>query len=106
MVTTLYLVRHGALVGSGQKRYNGSIDTPMSEKGFEQVKAASAFIAGHLRNAACSRYLSYLRDVHGSAGTADCRDKEAAVMQAVYCSDLTRAVTSAGIIAEPYGVKA
>jgi alpha-ribazole phosphatase len=105
MVTTLYLVRHGALEGSGQKRYNGSIDTPMSQKGIEQVRAASDFIAGHLRGAGCAKYLSYLRDVHGSAGTNECRsDGSAAGIQAVYCSDLVRAVTSAEIIAGPHGL--
>ena len=105
MVTTLYLVRHGALEGGGQKRYNGSIDIPMSERGVGQIKAASSFIADHIRSADCAKYLSYLRDVHGSAGTGDCRsDGAPAKMQAVYCSDLTRAVTSAEIIAGSYGL--
>jgi alpha-ribazole phosphatase len=105
MVTTIYLVRHGALEGSGQKRYTGSIDTPMSQQGVEQVKTASSFIAAHLRTADCAKYLSYLRDVHGSAGPGECRnEKSAAEIQAVYCSDLARAVTSAEIIAGPYGL--
>lgn len=105
MVTTLYLIRHGALEGSGQKRYVGSIDTPMSQQGIEQVKAASAFIAKHLSGAECAKYLSYLRDVHGSAGARECRSNEsAAKIDTVYCSDLTRAVTSAEIIALPYGL--
>ena len=33
MVTTLYLIRHGETEGSEIKRYKGSIDVPMSEKG-------------------------------------------------------------------------
>ena len=33
MVTTLYLVRHGETEGSETKRYKGSIDVPLSEKG-------------------------------------------------------------------------
>jgi alpha-ribazole phosphatase len=105
MVTTLFLVRHGALLGSGQKRYNGSIDTPMSEEGMGQVKAAAAFIGDHLRDSGHSRYFSYLRDVHVSAGPGDYREEGADGLQAVYCSDLIRAVTSAEIIAGLYGIE-
>ena len=47
MVTTLYLIRHGALEGGGPKRYNGSIDIPMSEEGILQIKEASAFVSGN-----------------------------------------------------------
>ncbi len=41
MVTTLYLVRHGETEGSGTKRYNGSIDVGLSEKGARQIMASS-----------------------------------------------------------------
>jgi alpha-ribazole phosphatase len=105
MVTTLYLVRHGALEGGGQKRYNGSIDIPMSEQGVQQVKAAASFIADHIRNADCAKYLSYLTDVHNAAGIGQCRGENGSSgLQSVYCSDLSRAIRSAGIIAETYGL--
>ena len=38
MVTTLYLIRHGATEGSETKRYKGSIDVPMSEKELNRLK--------------------------------------------------------------------
>jgi alpha-ribazole phosphatase len=106
MVTTLYLVRHGELEGGGPKRYNGSINIPMSEKGIEQMEAASRFISRHLQSADCSKYLSYLKDIHGSAGARECKSEEAASgLQAVYSSDLARAAKGAEIIAGPYGLR-
>ncbi len=107
MVTTLFLIRHGALQGGGPKRYNGSIDIPMSEEGTIQIKESSAFIEGLLASADRSRYLSYLRDVHdspGSAGQGTGSPEATSGLKAVYCSDLSRAVRSAEIIAEPYGL--
>lgn len=106
MVTTLYLIRHGALEGGGPKRYNGSIDIPMSEEGILQIKEASDFIREILNSAHRSKYLSYLKDVHDATGDAE--EQEAGNAEAkpgldvVYCSDLSRAVKSAEIIAEPY----
>ena len=108
MVTTLYLIRHGALEGGGPKRYNGSIDIPMSEEGILQIKEASAFIREILNNAHRSKYLSYLKDVHGAAGGGEEQEtgntEAAPRLDAIYCSDLSRAVKSAEIIAEPYGL--
>ena len=108
MVTTLYLIRHGALEGGGPKRYNGSIDIPMSEEGILQIKESSAFIREILNSAHRSKYLSYLKDVHDAAGGAveqEAGNTEATPgLDAVYCSDLSRAVKSAEIIAEPYGL--
>jgi alpha-ribazole phosphatase len=108
MVTTLYLIRHGALEGGGPKRYNGSIDIPMSEEGTMQIKEASVFISGLLNSADRSKYLSYLKDVHDATGTTEehktGNTEAASGLNAVYCSDLSRAVKSAEIIAEPYGL--
>lgn len=107
MVTTLYLIRHGALEGGGPKRYNGSIDIPMSEEGILQIKEASAFIEELLNNAGRSKYLSYLKDVHDAAVTEEQEtgNTEAGPgLDAVYCSDLSRAVKSAEIIAGPHGL--
>ncbi len=75
MVKTLYLIRHGETEGSEVRRYKGSIDVPLSEKGIEQIKRLSDFMA---------------------------RTSE---LQAVYCSPLIRALNSAEIIAEPHGLK-
>jgi alpha-ribazole phosphatase len=109
MVTTLYLVRHGALEGGGPKRYNGSIDIPMSEEGIMQIKDTSAFISGLIVNADRSKYLSYLRDVNDAPAGKDAKDADSedtsAGLSAVYCSDLSRAVKSAEIIAAPYGLE-
>ncbi len=108
MVTTLYLIRHGALEGGGPKRYNGSIDIPMSEEGILQIKEASAFIRELLNSAGRSKYLSYLKDVHDAAGSTEeqgaGKTEARPGLDAVYCSDLSRAVTSAEIIAGPHGL--
>src|SRR5208337_3868208 len=75
MVTILYLIRHGETVGGETKRYKGSLDVPLSERGVAQIREASAFIA------------------------------KKAELSAVYCSGLSRALKSAEIIAGPYGLK-
>ncbi len=67
MVTTLYLVRHGETEGSEAKRYKGSIDVPLSEKGAEQVKGSSLFIREYLGKASLSKHMSYLKDIHKSS---------------------------------------
>ena len=99
MVTTLYLVRHGETEGSEAKRYKGSIDVPLSEKGIGQIKGTSAFIQDHLEITASSRHLSYLKDIHASAGGGTSPHPADPQLKAVYCSDLSRAVRSASIIA-------
>lgn len=104
MVTTLYLVRHGATEGSNMKRYTGSIDVPLSEEGIEQARKAALLVMEHLANSASSRNGSYLKDIHGKE-IGMCADSgEAHRLSAVYCSDLARTVKSAEIIAQPYGL--
>jgi len=78
MVTTLYLIRHGATEGSEEKRYKGSIDVPLSEKGIEQIRMTTEFIRATLGDSALS---------------------------AVYSSPLSRAFRSAGIMAAPFGLQ-
>jgi alpha-ribazole phosphatase len=78
MVTTLYLIRHGATEGNHEKRYKGSIDVPISQEGLEQVRKAADFIRAELQGGELS---------------------------AVYTSPLSRAVDSAQIIAEPYSIE-
>ncbi|MBI3592088.1 MAG: histidine phosphatase family protein [Nitrospirae bacterium] len=88
MVTTLYLIRHGETEGSETKRYKGSIDIPLSEKGIEQVKKTSGFLIHSLRDSASSKQ----------------PDNDKGLLTAVYCSDLNRSLKSAGIIAGPHGL--
>ena len=109
MVTTLYLIRHGATEGSELKRYSGSRDVPLSEKGIEQVKKASLLIMEHLASSPSSMNAGYLRDIHGSSddsaeANSGLQNFRTSGLRAVYCSDLTRAVRSAEIIAEPHGL--
>jgi alpha-ribazole phosphatase len=78
MATTLYLIRHGATEGNEkEKRYKGSIDVPISEKGIRQVEACAEFIRSTL---------------------------DGAPLSAVYSSPLSRAYRSAEILAEPFGL--
>ena len=104
MVTTLYLVRHGATEGSGVKRYYGSIDVPLSEKGVRQVRDASTLIRRYLRILGYSQRSSYLREIHRASRVGSGPGVEDERLQAVYCSDLSRAVRSAEIVAEPYAL--
>ena len=108
MVTTLYLIRHGETEGSETKRYKGSIDVPLSEKGIEQIKKVAVFIKEHLRLESSAKYQSYLRYIHktkGSRGQGVKGSRKAQRLAAVYSSNLSRAVKSAEIIARPYKLK-
>jgi alpha-ribazole phosphatase len=77
MLTKLYLIRHGEIEGAETKRYKGHIDVPMSDNGENQIRAMSDYLAQN-----------------GGEG-----------IKALYTSDLSRAVKSAEIIAEPIGLK-
>lgn len=92
MAATLYLVRHGETEGSGEKRYKGSIDVPLSEKGIEQIKATAAFISEAVRQ--CGR----------AAATSN-PNSHTSKLSFVYTSPLIRALKSAEIIAESHGLK-
>lgn len=74
MVTTFYLIRHGETEGGEVKRYKGTIDVPLSEKGVKQME----------------RVAEYLRRVTS--------------LKAIYTSNLSRALKSAEIIAEPHSL--
>ncbi|MBI4698806.1 MAG: histidine phosphatase family protein [Nitrospirae bacterium] len=86
MLTKLYLIRHGETEDAQPKRYKGHIDVPLSENGILQMKGLSKYIVQN-----CSSRLNCLNGLGG--------------LNAVYCSDLSRAVKSAEIIAEPHGLK-
>jgi len=89
MGTTIYLIRHGEVGDSNPRRYNGHIDVPLSENGVEQIKRLAVFLSGEVS-----------KRVSGKAGK-----RESTQLKAVYCSGLERAVKSAEIIAEPFGLE-
>lgn len=88
MVTTLYLIRHGETKGAEQRRYKGAIDVPLSEIGVRQMEQVSKYI--------------YLNTEYNQNTEYRTRDTE---LNAVYCSDLSRAIRSAEIVAEPHSLK-
>lgn len=62
MATTLYLIRHGETEGSDTKRYKGSIDVPLSERGIAQMRNVSVFIKSSKLSAVyCSPLLRALK---------------------------------------------
>ncbi|MBI5740057.1 MAG: histidine phosphatase family protein [Nitrospirae bacterium] len=87
MVTTLYLIRHGETVGAETKRYKGHLDVPLSDNGIRQMERVAEYL---YRNTPPIPPLS-----NGGQGG----------VTVVYCSDLSRAVKSAEIIAGPHGLK-
>jgi broad specificity phosphatase PhoE len=93
MLTTLYLIRHGETEGSETRRYKGHMDVPLSEHGAEQMKRLAKFISTEVQKCKSAKATSALPDFCTSALTS------------VYCSDLSRAVKSAELIAEPHGLK-
>lgn len=76
MVTRVYLIRHGETEGADSRRYKGSIDVPLSESGIVQIKRLAHHMAQNSSNK----------------------------LHAVYCSGLSRALKSAGIIAKPFNL--
>jgi alpha-ribazole phosphatase/probable phosphoglycerate mutase len=93
MVTKVYLVRHGETEGAEARRYKGHIDVPLSREGIEQMKRLSRFISAEVPKSGRTEVSTELPHFRSSA------------LRAVYCSDLVRAVKSAEIIAEPFGIK-
>lgn len=104
MTTTLYLIRHGETDGGDTKRYHGSIDIPLSDRGRQQVAEKAVALTQHLSRGITARYLSYLRDVHGATEGSEDPGKDARELSAVYCSDLSRAAESAEIICAAHGL--
>ncbi|MBI5098413.1 MAG: alpha-ribazole phosphatase [Nitrospirae bacterium] len=85
MLTTLYLIRHGETEGAETRRYKGHIDVPMSENGIRQMERVAEYLSAEVQKLGSAEVTSEL--------------------SVIYCSDLNRAVKSAGIIAEPHGLK-
>jgi len=104
MVTTLYLIRHGETEGSEERRYKGTIDVPLSERGMRQMERVAAFMVervkdqGGMQDVRCK--------IQDKKNHTSCIGYHASTsnFSAVYCSDLIRAVKGAEIIAEPFRV--
>jgi alpha-ribazole phosphatase len=88
-MTRVYLIRHGETEGADSRRYKGHLDVPLSDNGIEQIKR----VAEYLFKNTDTPPLPPLTKV-GIGG-----------VEAVYCSDLSRAIKSADIIAGPHGLK-
>jgi len=98
MVTILYLIRHGETEGAETRRYKGTIDVPLSENGIRQIERVSDYIVETLKREHREKE-KFL--VSPSPGIPVSRS----MLTAVYCSDLSRAIKSAELIAQPYSVK-
>ena len=93
MFTKIYLIRHGETEGAETKRYKGHIDVPLSEQGVEQIKRVAEYLSAEVQK-------------RGSAEvTCGLTSLRAYELFAIYTSDLSRAVKSAELIAEPHGLK-
>jgi alpha-ribazole phosphatase/probable phosphoglycerate mutase len=90
MITKVYLIRHGETHDADSSRYKGHIDVPLSEEGIKQMERVSAFISAEVQKCRSSKTTSKLLNFRTS------------ILSAIYCSDLSRAVKSAEIIAKPY----
>ena len=76
MRTTVYLIRHGKISDEDVRPYHGHTDVPLAESGVFQISR----LAGHLKERTAS-------------------------LEALYCSDLERALKSAVIIGDAFGLK-
>ncbi|MEK6692120.1 MAG: histidine phosphatase family protein, partial [Nitrospirota bacterium] len=96
--------------GSEEKRYKGTIDVPLSERGIRQMEEASRYIVELSRNRSDSPLprdnppTSPLRAMAFSKGgqRGIIKGGMGGLFDAVYCSDLSRAVRGAEIIAKPF----
>ena len=107
MVTTLYLVRHGATEGDGEARYKGSIDVPLAAAGRVQIEETGLRLRRRLAAAAAARAGDYLGEIHRptSDGPDSASSSPPPAPAALYCSPLSRARVSAEIIAAPLGLE-
>jgi alpha-ribazole phosphatase len=46
MPVTVYLMRHGEVINSGERRYNGHIDVDITDRGVEQMHRLAGLLAG------------------------------------------------------------
>ena len=93
MVIRLFLIRHGETENGDVKRYKGHTDVPLSENGIEQMERLSKYIVQDCSNTSNPPSPPFTKGGMGG------------FLNAVYCSDLSRALKSAEIIAKPHGLK-
>jgi alpha-ribazole phosphatase len=93
MVTILYLIRHGETEGAETRRYKGTIDVPLSENGIRQIEGVSDLLTKEITRSSTPPSSPFLKEGKGG------------LLTAVYCSDLTRAIKSAELIAKPYSIE-
>jgi alpha-ribazole phosphatase len=98
MVTVLYLIRHGETEGAETRRYKGTIDVPLSENGIRQIERVSDYI------------VETVKREHGETEKLRISPSpglpiSGSLLTAVYCSDLSRAIKSAELIAKPYSLE-
>lgn len=102
MVSTLYLVRHGQTEGDATvKRYKGTIDVPLSDVGMQQSGELARYLKRVMGASVKSIQKSYLRIIHQHTETTFSTGPGTVI----YSSNLSRAVDTAGIIAEEIKVK-
>lgn len=92
-MTRVYLIRHGETEGADSRRYKGHINVPLSQNGIEQIMKVADYIVGA---GPCACPIKGQPQKVAPTGNS---------LTAVYCSDLSRAIKSAEIIAEPHGLK-
>ena len=94
MVTRLYLIRHGETEGADTKRYKGHIDVPLSNKGIKQMERLSEYLVQDSSKR--------LNQQPNPPSPPFSKGGLGGFLNAVYTSDLSRAVKSAEIIARPH----
>lgn len=100
MVTRLYLIRHGETEGGQLNRYKGHIDVPLSEKGIRQMERLSKYIVQNR-----SKSFKMVQSSSNLNNVEPLNNIEQLKLTAVYCSDLSRALKSAEIIAKPHKLR-
>ena len=77
--TRIYLIRHGEIAGSGEFRYNGQTDVPLTPKGLDQYR----LLAKRLKDTPVSA--CYTSDLSRCAQGAEiiCRNRESSRCQKV-----------------------
>ncbi|MDP3297625.1 MAG: histidine phosphatase family protein [Thermodesulfovibrionia bacterium] len=96
MLTRLYLIRHGETEGGQLNRYKGHIDVPLSENGIKQMEQLSEYIRQNTEHRTQNIDNPPIPPLNkgGQRGVTS-----------VYCSDLSRALKSAEIIAKPHKLR-
>jgi broad specificity phosphatase PhoE len=93
------LIRHGETEGAEKRRYKGSIDVPLSGNGVRQIRKVSEYIAQLVQDSLTSESS---RQAFKPPAPPPRKGSALGLLNAVYCSDLSRARASAEIIARPH----